>query len=130
MLQYYLKGSFSVTGPPELCMGNTATGSQFRYTVCGVPKPTVRWGLMENDTKYPVNANERPGIHYGHDYSLSLESQMCGKVVYFTAVGYKNETHSWNAIHKMNCELFFFTCSITGIISYSVILQHSRAYIV
>ena len=75
---------------------------------------------MENDTKYLVNATRRPGIHYAHDYSLSVESNMCGKVMYFTAVGYKNETYSWNATHKINCELFFFICSNTDILSYSV----------
>ena len=110
-------------------MGNITTESQFKYTVCGVPKPMVRWGFMENDTKYLVNATERLGIHYAHDYSLPVQSSMCGKVIYFTVVGYKNETLSWNATHKMNCEfLFFFIFSIMGILSHSVILQPSRAY--
>lgn len=89
-------------------MGNTTDKSQFMYTVCGVPRPLVKWGFMENDTKYPVNATEKPGIYYAHDYLQPIEPHMCGKVIYFTAVGYKNKTHSWNATHKINCKSFFY----------------------
>ena len=62
---------------------------------------------MENDTRYQINGTEIPGVHYAHDYLLPVEAGMCGKVIHFKAVGYKNITHSWNATHKMNCESFF-----------------------
>lgn len=102
--------SLSIAGPPELCMGNITNESQFTYTVCGVPRPTVVWGFMENDTKHPINATERPGIHYAHDYSLYTNSDMCGKDIYFKAVGYNNETYSWMGTHNMDCELLFDLC--------------------
>ena len=102
-------------------MGNTTNKSQFIYTVCGIPIPTVKWGFMQNDTKYLVNATKRPGIHYAHDYSLPIESDMCGKVLYFTAVGYQKKTYSWNVTHNMNCESFFI-CIMTGTLSLSVML--------
>ena len=89
-------------------MGNTTTKYQFSYNVCGVPKPTLKWGFMENDTKNLINGTEIPGVHYAHNYSLSVKPYMCGKIIHFKAIGYNNKTYSWNATHKVNCKSIFY----------------------
>lgn len=97
-------GFFPIIGQPEFCIGNTTNGPQLKFTLCGVPKPNVTWGFLQNDTKNSINATERDDVYYAHDYSLSITPDMCAKTVYFKAVGYNKKTLSWNSTHNLNCE--------------------------
>lgn len=112
---------FSIIGPPEFCIGNITRESQLEFTLCGVPKPNVTWGFIENDTNNFISAT-KANVYYAHNYSLSLNDSMCGKVIYFKAVGYSSRTLSWNTTHERKCESRFI-CSIAGILSRSVIFK-------
>ena len=91
-----------------MCIGNTTSVSRLTFTLCGVPKPSVSWGFLEKNIKNSINATERNDVHYAHDYSLLLNDNMCGKAIYFKAVGYNNETFSWNTTHGKKCKLVFY----------------------
>ena len=77
--------SIFIAGPPELCMGNSSDDSQLKYTVCGVPVPTVKWGFLEKNIKNSVIATKRNDTYYAHDYVLNVTADLCEKVLYFKA---------------------------------------------
>ena len=87
-------------------MGNVNDKSKLKYTLCGVPVPTVKWGYIEANTKNLINATKRPFVDYAYDYLLPITSGMCGKVIHFKAAGYNNKTLSWNTTHKTSSESF------------------------
>ena len=76
-------------------MSNSSDDAQLKYTVCGVPVPIVKWGLLEKNINSFVNATKRNDIFYAHDYVLTLTADMCDKVLYFRADSYNGKICLW-----------------------------------
>ena len=120
--------SFSMAGPPKLCMANDANGSHLTYTVCGFPVPKITWGFMESGINNFINATKRNDLYYAHDYSLSLTPDMYEKRLHLEAVGCKSITISWSKKVKKDCKshfywlfiykyllfVFYFSCIVLG----------------
>ena len=57
---------------------------------------------MKKETKTIIQPRPHTDKFYINDYSLNVENNMCGKVIYFSAVGYKNQLN-WNIKPKFKC---------------------------
>ena len=93
-------------------MGNSSHGSddsQLKYTVCGVPVPTVKWGLVGKSLKNTLKAATRNDTYYAHDYVLSVTPDFCQQLVYFEANGYNGSTYSWKKKITKHCKSPFLS---------------------
>ena len=90
-------------------MGNSSDDSQLKYTVCGVPVPTVKWGFIGNSLKNTLRAATRNDTFYAHDYVLYLTPNLCEKMVHFEANGYNGNTYSWEEKIKKRCKSHFLS---------------------
>ena len=89
-------------------MGNSSDDSQLKYTVCGVPVPTVKWGFLEKNIKNSVIATKRNDTYYAHDYVLNVTADLCEKVLYFKADGYNGKICSWKKKIRKRCKSYLY----------------------
>ena len=92
-------------------MGNSneSDDSQLKFTVCGIPVPSVKWGIMNSSLQNSLKvAMTRNDTYYAHDYVFSPMPELCEKVVYFEANGYNSNTLSWKKKIKKGCKSHFY----------------------
>lgn len=98
-------------GGPEFCRSNetlVTPNSELTVTLCGNPQPVVTWGLKEEEINLSmtsVQSNEPEW--YIYHYSLNYTGAICGKKLYFKAVGHDSKTITWSPQLEVNCKLFF-----------------------